>query len=224
MLNDFTNRSRAIRAAFELAETKPWHDIALAEIAAKAGLSLSDLRAEFDRKADLLTGFQKEVDRAVLDRATSGEDVSPKDRLLDAMMIRFEVMAPYRGALKRIVKDISCRPSEAGQLLPTALASQYWMLAAAKIPVSGPQGAMKVAGLAGVQGQSFRYWLEDDSPGFERTMAFIDRRLDKGERLLHKAEDACCRLKSLACCFVPKRKAKGETPAPDAPAPEPEGA
>lgn len=224
MLNDFSNRSKIVRAAMELAETEGWNRLSLRQIAERAGLSLADIRQEFACKNDILRAFQREVDRAVLARM-GVPDLSqpPKDRLLDAMMTRFEVLAPYRPALRRIVRDLGCRPGEAGQLLPSSMAAQSWMMEAAGISSSGPMGQMKVAGLTGIYGYVLRYWLEDESPGFEKTMALLDRKLTKGEKALHRVSSACECMTRFACCCVPGRTRKREEGAAP-PSPPPSGA
>jgi len=51
MFDDFSKRAKAVRAALALAQHRKWGDIALADIAQAAGLSLSDLRHEFSSRA-----------------------------------------------------------------------------------------------------------------------------------------------------------------------------
>jgi AcrR family transcriptional regulator len=225
MLNDFSNRTKIVRAALELAEAKGWNDLSLAEIAQRAGVSLADLRREFDCKSSILQAFQREVDGAVLDEMGPPDmGQSPKDRLLDVMMTRFEIMTPYRNALRRIVKDLGTRPDEAGQLLPSALAAQSWMMEAAGISSTGPMGRMKVAGLTGVYGYVLRYWLDDESPGFEKTMAMLDRKLTKGDEALSRVSSACGCMTKMLCCWVPgkRRKDSADTPPPPPPSASPD--
>ncbi len=103
MFDEFSKRSKAVRAALELAQQRDWGEIGLADIAKQAGLDLADLRREFSCKSDILRAFQAEVDADVLAKAKpAGADQSVRDRLFDLIMTRFEVMAPYKPALKRI--------------------------------------------------------------------------------------------------------------------------
>ena len=133
MFDDFSKRSKAVRAALDLAEKKGWRDTTLSDIAQASGLSLSDLRAEFACKSDILRAFQAKVDEEVLAKAkAAGGEQSPRDRLFDLIMTRFDVLAPYKGALRRISAYLSCRPGEAASLACSTLASQYWMLAGAR--------------------------------------------------------------------------------------------
>ena len=55
MFDDFSKRSKAVRAAFDLAKERGWGDISLADIAQAANLSLADLRREFSCKTDIIT-------------------------------------------------------------------------------------------------------------------------------------------------------------------------
>jgi ubiquinone biosynthesis protein COQ9 len=216
MLDDFSKRSKAIRAALDLAEKRGWRDVTLLDIAQAAGISLSELRREFSCKNDIISAFQKEVDAEVLAKAKAArEEQSPRDRLFDIVMTRFEVMAPYKPALKRISAYFCCRPGEAATLLCSSLASQYWMLAGAGAKLDGPGGALRVSGLAAIYGKVFQVWLDDPSPSLDKTMAALDRRLRKGEECLVRVEDFC----RFACGFFPRGWKRREAEAPPPPVP-----
>jgi ubiquinone biosynthesis protein COQ9 len=205
MLDDFSRRSKAVRAALRLAETRGWNATSLTDIAQAAGLGLADLRREFICKSDILNAFQAEVDAEVLAKTRPGGPEQPaRDRLFDIVMTRFEVMAPYKPALKRIAADLRCRPGEAAGLVASSLASQYWMLEGAGAKLDGASGALRVTGLAAIYARVFGVWLDDDTPGLDRTMAALDRRLRKGERMLAGMETACQDLCRFACNFVPR--------------------
>jgi ubiquinone biosynthesis protein COQ9 len=68
MLDDNSRRTKAVRAALELAGQRDWGDISLSDIAQAAGLTLADLRREFTWKSDILRAFQAAVDAEVLAR------------------------------------------------------------------------------------------------------------------------------------------------------------
>jgi ubiquinone biosynthesis protein COQ9 len=223
MFDDFSKRSKAVRAALELAEKRGWRDVTLLDIAQAAGMSLSDLRREFTCKNDIISAFQKEVDAEVLAKAkVAGEAQSPRDRLFDIIMTRFEVMAPHKQALKRISAYFCCRPGEAATLVCSSLASQYWMLAGAGAKLEGPGGALRVTGLAAIYGKVFQVWLDDPSPSLDKTMAALDKRLARGERWLSGMETACGDFCRFACGFLPrgwKRSERAEAPPQPSPPP-----
>ena len=223
MFDDFSKRSKAVRAALDLAKERSWGDIGLADIAGAANLSLADLRRDFSCKTGILRAFQAELDAEVLAKArAAAEAQSPRDRLFDLVMTRFEAMQPYKPALKRIAYYLCCRPGESATLLCSSLASQYWMLAGAGAKLDGPGGALRVAGLTAIYGKVFQVWLEDDTPSLDRTMAALDKRLGKGERLLSGIETACGDVCRVVCGFLPRgwrRSGRPETSAGTGPAP-----
>ncbi len=205
MLDDFSNRNRAIRAALDLAAEHGWANVSFAGIAQHTGLGLADLRRDFTCKTDLLKGFQSEIDAEVLAKIKPATpEQTPRDRLFDLIMTRFEVMTPYKPALTRINAALSCHPGEAAQLLCSTLASQYWMLAGAGAKLNGAGAGLRVTGLAAIYAKVFRVWLEDASPGLDRTMAALDRRLHSGEHWLTSMETLCGDICRVACGFLPR--------------------
>jgi ubiquinone biosynthesis protein COQ9 len=225
MFDDFSKRSKAIRAALDLARERSWGEITLHDIARAANLDLADLRREFSCKSDIIRAFQREVDAEVLAKLRApAEGQSARDRLFDIVMTRFEVMQPYKPALKRIWSYLCCRPGEASAVLCSSLASQYWMLAGSGAKLDGPIGALRVTGLASVYGKVFQVWLGDDSPSLDKTMAALDRRLARGERMLSAVEQACADVCRLACAFMPRGWKRKEAEAPPPPVPPQAGA
>lgn len=216
MLDDFSKRTKAIRATLELAQDRGWENTTLADIADRSGLSLADLRGEFACKSDILRAFQKEVDSEVLAKSRTTGEQGVRDRVFDIIMTRFEVMAPYRPALKRIAADLACRPGEAANLACSSLASQYWMLAGAGVKLAGLGAGVRVVGLASVYGKTFQVWLDDPSPGLDRTMACLDRRLRKGEDMLLGMERLC----HCACGLMPRGWGRRRTNASPSPSPD----
>jgi ubiquinone biosynthesis protein COQ9 len=223
MFDDFSKRSKAVQAALDLAKERSWGNIGLTDIAQAAGLSLADLRREFACKTDILRAFQAEIDAEVLAKPrAAGGTSTPRDRVFDIVMARFEAMQPYKPALKRISSYLCCRPGEAAPLLCSSLASQYWMLAGAGTKLDGPGGAVRVTGLAAIYGKVFRVWLDDDTPSLDKTMAALDKRLGRAERMLSGVEGLCTDLCRIACGLLPrgwKREEKPATPPSTGPAP-----
>ena len=226
MFEDFSKRSKAGKAALDLAKERNWSDIALTDIAREADLSLAELRREFACKTDILRAFQAELDEAVLAKTRAGgEPSTPRDRLFDIVMSRFEIMQPYKPALKRIASHLRCRPGEAAVLAGSSLQSQYWMLEAAGAKLDGPGGALRVGGLAAIYGKVFCVWLDDDTATPDKTIAALGKRLGQGQRLLAGIESTCADLCRFACGLMPRgwkhEKTKQETGPGAGPAPAP---
>ena len=50
----------------------------------------------------------------------------------------------------------------------------------------------------------FRVWLDDSTPGLDRTMAALDRKLRSAEEMMASIESACERVCRIACGFMPR--------------------
>jgi AcrR family transcriptional regulator len=186
MLDGTTPRDRIIAAALRLAEKRGWKDLSLGEIAAEAAIPLAEMTKEFQSKGQILAAFSRALDREVIKKFPApGPDV-PRDRLFDVLLTRFELMQPYKAAIRRIRDDFGF--GEALAQSRPALKSQYWMLAAAGISGEGGRGFLRIQGLLAVYSRVFSVWLDDDDPGMARTMAALDRRLRRGESFIRGVE------------------------------------
>ena len=187
-----TNRERAVAAFLALLAEQPFERIGLAQIAAGAGLSLADLRAEFASTLAILAAHIKEIDRAVL----AGQDAdmseeSPRERLFDVLMRRLEILAPHKEAVRSLLRSAACNPGLALALNGLAVRSQQWMLTAADIGASGPKGMLRAQGLALLFANVLRTWVDDEDRGLARTLAALDRELARGQRFAGLLDELC---------------------------------
>ena len=219
MIDMMTPKGRILTAAFTLAAERSWKNISLADIADKAGIPLVDLKASFDSKAEMLSAFSGLVDDEMLRRAPRrSPDQSTRDALFEVIMSRFDALGPYRVALKSIAGSGF---ADIGHLR-AVMNSQHWMLAAAGVNTDGPIGVARAAGLATVYASVFRTWLDDEDPGFARTMAALDRRLRRGESALNRMDEVCTGAHRLASSILPSIFGRRPAPPPpEAPAPTP---
>lgn len=184
--------ARALDAALELAATTPWRDIALADIARAAGITLAQLHDAYPSKAAILDGLSARIDGVVL--ADSGGDLAgeaAKDRLFDVLMRRLEAQAPHRQALRSIARAAGCDPLAAAAAMCRLQRSMRWMLEAAEIDSSGPLGRLRTRALALLYLDVMRVWFADESEDLGSTMVALDRRLAQADR-------AATRLQGLA--------------------------
>ena len=212
MLNGLTAKDQIISAAMRLAALHPWDDVTLRAIADAAGIDLAAMRREFPSKGAIVAAFVRAADDAVLARAPKpAPDQPARDRIFDVIMTRFDVLTPYKPAVKSIADS---RPMDS-VILKKAWASQAWMLHAAGIPTDGPLGSMRVAGLGSIYASVAATWLDDTDPGLAGTMAALDRRLKRGEESMRMATGVCDSMNevfgSLKRCF--SRDAKRAGPA-----------
>ena len=132
-------RAQVLTAAIELASSGRWAQISLSDIARAANIDLSELRALFPNKSAILAAYFADIDRRVLsqDFGFEAED-TPRDRLFEILMSRFDALTPHRMAVDAFSRYLPADPIGALCLFPTALTSMIWMLEAAGISVVGP--------------------------------------------------------------------------------------
>src|SRR6185369_10054027 len=84
-----------IDTALNLAAEKGWRDLALADIAQAAGMSLAELYGLHPSKQAILDAYRRGIDREVL-AETELPEGSAKDRLFDVLMRRFDKLEPHK--------------------------------------------------------------------------------------------------------------------------------
>lgn len=175
---------RAIGAALDLAADKGWRDLALADIAEKAGLSIAELYALYPSKTAILAGYSRGIDAAVLAGTGSPEEGElAKDRLFDLLMRRFDKLDAHKAGLVRVAEDTGRDPLSLICSLASLDRSMAAMLEAAGISTTGLRGVIRIKGLAAVYLAGLRAWFRDDSADKAKTMAALDRALGRAERM-----------------------------------------
>jgi ubiquinone biosynthesis protein COQ9 len=221
MFDSGTPRDKIIAAALRLAEARGWRELSLGDIAAEAQVPLAELAHEFQCKAQILAAFTAAVDEAVLTKFAAPTADPARDRLFDVILTRFEVMQPYKPALRRIACSLGMSPGAAlAQAFP-ALKSQYWMLNAAGIDGEGARGLFRVKGLLAIYARVFAIWLGDDDPGLAATMAALDKRLRRGEAVVQgmaRFREGCEAFARAVCGPREKVEASAEAQMPAPPA------
>jgi AcrR family transcriptional regulator len=200
-----TDREKAIDALMSLLADHSFEQIGLAEVAGRAGIKLSQLRAEFGSTLAILAAHIKEIDRAVL-AGGDGDmaEESPRERLFDVLMRRLEALAPYKDAVRSMMRSTRRNPGLTFALNAMAVRSQRWMLEAAGIGTSGPRGALRAQGAALMFARVLSVWIDDEDEGLDRTMATLDRSLASAERWSGFLDDLC----ALPACVLrgPRRR------------------
>jgi AcrR family transcriptional regulator len=192
-------RDPIIAAFMELLGEKRFEDIGFAEIARRAGVSLSEVRAKHASKIEMLAAHMRAVDCTVLDGIdTSMAEEPARERLFDVLMRRLDVLARDKAAIRSLQRSVLVNPGLTLALNGLATRSMQWMLTGADISASGPKGMVRAQGLALLFASVLRTWLNDDDPGQARTLAALDRALSSGQRWAGLLDDLC-RIPEAAC-------------------------
>lgn len=173
-------------AALARAAAGGWRSASFAAVAADADVSLVDAYTAFPTRLDLLAGLLARTDRRVLEGGPADPEDSPRDRLFDIVMRRFDALASVRDGVVAIIQAMPGDPLMAMQLAPSFAASMAWMLEAAGLATTGVAGSLRVKGLAVVYLATLRTWLDDDSIDMAKTMAALDRNLQRADQLARR--------------------------------------
>lgn len=212
-------QERAAPETGDPGEARIWAGISIADIAGKAGVSLSEFLAAFPSKGAVLGGFARMIDMKVLashgarDDDMGGEPA--RERLFDIIMMRLDHMTPYREGLRVIYAGVRREPMTLAALNKAAQNSWRFMLVAAGIDTEGALGALRVQGAALLFARTLETWLNDDDPGQAKTLARLDRELERGGKALAWADDAwrvTAPLRRLACAVLDSRRRRRRRP------------
>lgn len=188
-------KARIVDAFMALAGERRFSEIDLPDIAERAGVSLGELRAQFDGRLSILSAFSERIDRQVLDAVGPTTEESGRDRLFEVLMRRLDALAPYRAAVELISEAARRDPALAAGLHAIALRSMRWMMVAAGVSPRRPGRMVRLEGLTLVWLRTLRTFVDDTDADLGATMAGLDKDLRRGERMLESAS----RVREMLC-------------------------
>ena len=155
------------------------------DVADAAGVAPAAARAVAGSMTALILHKLHRLDRqAALETLADIEDagnVPVRDKIIEALMHRFEVYAPFRQQVAQL--DMAARrdPALGLRLLDSLVQAMRMLLRMAGDDLAGFQGEARLRGVAGVAMMVARVWQDDDTPDLSTTMKEIDRRLAMAE-------------------------------------------
>ena len=168
----------------QLADMSPWA-LHIDEIAAAAGIAPSAARAVSGSITALILHQLARLDRqAILESLADIEDageVPVRDKIMEALMHRFEVYAPYRAQMIQLEAAARRDPVLGLRLVESLLQATRMLLRMAGDDLAGFRGEARVRGVAGLAMVVARVWRTDDTPDLSMTLKEIDKRLATAE-------------------------------------------
>ena len=174
-----TQRDALIEAMLPDVPFDGWSRAALRAAARRIGVPAAEALALFpDGPADFAACFSRWADRRMFDRLESLplDQLRVPERIALAVNIRLEIVELWREAVRRALTILSL-PQNAPLAIRLLYETVDGIWYAAGDAATDFSFYTKRATLAGVYGAAMLYWLEDRSPDFADTAAFIDRRL-----------------------------------------------
>jgi AcrR family transcriptional regulator len=186
---------QAVDAFLGLIADKGVAGTSLRDVAQASGRGFAEFYAVFPDKISLVAAFLARVDREVMaggapfaggspvNDPSTDPDETPRDRLFDTMMRRYDALKPHRAALKALRRAVTTDPFFAMALAPHVRRSMACMLEEAGLPSDGLAGAVRQTGLLVLHGLVLSTFEGDESGDLSKTMAALDRRLKDAEKL-----------------------------------------
>lgn len=171
-----------LAAALDLVASEGWRTYSPLRLAQATGIGLAEACLQLPDQASLLRALGRRADIAMLD--VSVDDLAamtPKERLFELLMRRFDALEPARPALRRLQRE---GPPQAWlQGLGNVVHAVKLVVEATDAAAPGrrlPAGGALASAYLGAG----RAWLQDESPDKAATMAELDKRLDSIARFL----------------------------------------
>ena len=175
-------KNKAFEACLQVIEREGWKGFSFAKASQESGIPLHKFHEQFSSPSQVMVHLFRILDEKVHKDLDPFEGLTPKDRLFDILMSRFEAAQPYKPVLKSFWEDWLIVPTEAPTLACQGFSSMAWMLEAAGLSAHGLKGFIRVQGLTTLYLLTLRVWFTDDSPDLGKTMVFLDKGLLKLER------------------------------------------
>lgn len=180
-----TGRPDLLAVAFELIAERGWAAFSLGELARRAGVTLAEAYAELPGRSALLDRLAERADAAMLglDAAELAE-MTPRERLFEAIMRRLEALAPMRAGLAAIARGRDSRPLLLCCALPRLRRMTGQLVELAGAGPGPARSAIAASLLMLLYARVFQVWLADETADLAATMAELDRRLGQLALLL----------------------------------------
>ena len=181
-------RDRIIDAAVALSEADAggWYDLRLHLVAQRLGVPLEAVLDRF-RDADAIADawFARALRAMVREPDPGLGALPPSGRVHAALMRWFEAQAEHRRAVGTMI-GAKLHLSHPHHWVPMVFSLSrliHWALEAARLDARGLARQAEEVGLTLVFLRALRVWLDDTSPGQQRTRAFLRRSLGWLDRL-----------------------------------------
>lgn len=172
-----------LKATLDEVAAMGWRETTIAAVAARAGVSEQQAAIWAPTKLHLAGRIMQGIDQQTFARVSAVDESStPRDRLFDVLMKRFDALQANRDAVKAVVEAAVRNPPLAAAMATRLSCSMASVLAAAGISPRGPLGCLRTVGLKAVYMNALRQWMRDDSADMSKTMAALDKALNWAER------------------------------------------
>jgi hypothetical protein len=172
---------------FKKITSDSWQSIDLESLSQECDFDVLNVTGGIRNKVDLLVAFSAFIDMTVhqsIDADLKDDQIPVRERLLEALLIRFEALAPYKAGVIKLMKTFLHNPSFVVIGSKSLKLSMEATLAAVGLEAKGIQGAIRVKGLCMIFMSGVCTWSKDNSEDLSATTRILDERLKQTENII----------------------------------------
>ncbi|MDF3073511.1 MAG: hypothetical protein K0S54_1178 [Alphaproteobacteria bacterium] len=184
-----TEQNHIIEAIRQALEEGGWRGLKREELQAKSGVDSAAIQRLAPTPLAALRLVLQHIDDMVTRDGPADAADSPRDRLFEIMMRRYDALLPWRDALRGFSRSLPPDPFSAIGFAVAVERSMGAMLEAAGISATGLAGGLRLRGLGLIHADVLRQFLSDKTTDLAATMKALDQRLKQAEgfaRLLER--------------------------------------
>ncbi len=184
---DQAQAARILETALDLAAAEGWEDLRLRQVAARLDLSLDQVLVHYRDQDAVADAWFARGWQAMLAPAPDGfADLPARERLFLLIMRWFDALAPHRDVTAQMLRT-KLYPSHPHHWVPMIFnlsRTIQWLRDAAILDGGSRRRQVEEVGLTALFLATLRVWARDDSPDQERTRRYLERRLERADRLM----------------------------------------
>ena len=164
-----------------------WQLLNLHTLSDDIDFDVLQLKNSLKNKSGILIAFADFIDAQMLNAADDDlkdSQISVRERLLEALMIRIDLLTPYKSGILELLRIFPKNPSmiiEGSKALQHSMKLTFNMVG---LSTKGLQGVLRVKGLSVVFLAGLYAWSGDDSEDLSVTLSILDKRLKQAENYI----------------------------------------
>ena len=186
-MNKINQEDLIYKNLMEKVASDGWQSIDLENLSQECDFDVLNVTGGLKNKVDLLVAFSEFIDTTVaqsIDADLKDDQIPLRERLLEALLIRFELLAPYKAGIIKLMTTLPNNPNLVLIGSKSLKLSMEATLAAVGLEAKGIQGAIKVKGLCVIFLSGVCTWSKDNSEDLSATTRVLDERLKQTETII----------------------------------------
>ena len=180
------NKEKVFGAVMELIADGGWNDLTFSELAGSQKIQEAELESQFKDKTGSLPAFSEFIDELTLEGLDSDvfdPEIPVRERLLEILLVRFDVLAPYKNGVRELLRVTAQDPKMFVIAAKAIRISMRSSLETVGNSTQGIKGIIKIKGLTAVFLLGMRAWCTEGNRDTTVTTRSLDDRLKWAESL-----------------------------------------